>query len=78
MKEYHIIKVYGIDLLVVISSVKALATGICLIILTVFTYIIESTFENKDFTYLIIFPLFGVFNFLDVILGFFEDDEPFN
>ncbi len=38
----------------------------------------ESTLEEKDFAYLIIFPVFGIFNFIGVILSFFEDNEPFD
>ena len=78
LKEYHLIKVFGIDILVDISGVVSLTTGVCVIILTIFTYVIESTLEQKDLAYLVIFPMFGLFNFLGVILGFFEDDEPFN
>ena len=78
LKEYHIIKLFGIDLLVDLSGVVSLTTGICVIILTIFTFIIESTLEQKDIAYLIIFPSFGLFNFLGVVLGFFEDDEPFD
>ena len=78
LKEYHLIKIFGIDILVDITGVISLTTGICVIILTIFTYVIESTIAEKDLAYLIIFPLFGLFNFLGVVLGFFEDDEPFN
>ena len=78
LKEYHIIKLFGIDLLVDLSGVVSLTTGICVIILTIFTFIIESSLEQKDIAYLIIFPAFGVFNFLGVVLGFFENDEPFD
>ena len=78
LKEYHLIKVFGIDILVDISGVVSLTTGVCVIILTIFTYVIESTLEQKDLAYLVIFPIFGLFNFLGVILGFFEYDEPFN
>ena len=78
LKEYHLIKVFGIDILVDLSGVVSLTTGICVIILTIFTYIIESTVAEKDLAYLIIFPMFGLFNFFGVVLGFFEDDQPFD
>ena len=78
LKEYHLIKVFGIDILVDLSGVVALTTGICVITLTIFTYIIESTLAEKDLAYLIIFPVFGIFNFFGVVLGFFEDNEPFD
>jgi hypothetical protein len=78
LKEYHLIKVFGIDLLVDLSGVVSLTTGFCVIILTIFTYIMEITLEEKDFAYLIIFPIFGLFNFIGVVLGFFEDNEPFD
>ena len=78
LREYHLIKVFGIDILVDLSGVVSLTLGICVITLTIVTYIIESTVEEKDLAYLIIFPAFGIFNFLGVILGFFEDSEPFD
>ena len=78
LREYHVIKIFGIDVLVDISGVLTLTTGICVIILTILTYIIESTLEQKDVAYLIIFPAFGVFNFMGVVLGFFENDQPFD
>ena len=78
MKEFHLIKVFGIDILVDITGVVSLTTGICVIILTIFTYLIEISIEQKDLAYLIIFPAFGIFNFLGVVLGFFEDEEPFD
>lgn len=78
MKDFHLIKVFGIDILVDITGVVALTTGIIVILLTIFTYIIEISVAQKDIAYLIIFPAFGIFNFLGVILGFFEDEEPFN
>ena len=78
LKEYHLIKVFGIDIMVDLSGVVSLTTGICVITLTIFTYIIESTLEQKDVAYLIIFPAFGVFNFMGVVLGFFENDQPFD
>ena len=78
LREYHLIKIFGIDILVDLSGVATLTTGICVIILTIFTYIIESTIEQKDLAYLVIFPAFGLFNFFGVVLGFFEGDEPFD
>ena len=78
MKEFHLIKVFGIDILVDITGVVSLTTGICVIILTIFTYLIEISIAQKDLAYLIIFPAFGIFNFLGVVLGFFEDEEPFD
>ena len=78
MKEFHLIKVFGIDILVDITGVVSLTTGICVIILTIFTYLIEISITQKDLAYLIIFPAFGIFNFLGVVLGFFEDEEPFD
>ena len=55
-----------------------LFTGIVVIILTFITYIIETELQDKDTAYLFIFPVFGIFNFMGVILGLFEEDVPFN
>ena len=78
MNSFHLIKVFGIDILVDITGVLALTTGIIVIILTIFTYMIEIAVPQKDLAYLVIFPSFGIFNFLGVVLGFFEDEEPFD
>jgi len=78
LKEYHLIKIFGIDIMVDLSGVVSLTTGICVIALTIFTYIIERTLEQKDLAYLIIFPIFGIINFLGLILGFFESEESFD
>ena len=78
LMEYHLIKVFGIDIMVDLSGIISLTTGICVISLTIFTYIIESSLKEKDLAYLIIFPVFGLCNFLGLILGFFEEDEPFD
>ena len=78
MNSFHLIKVFGIDILVDITGVLALTTGIIVIVLTIFTYMIEIAVPQKDLAYLVIFPSFGIFNFLGVVLGFFEDEEPFD
>ena len=78
LRDYHLIKVFGLDILADITGVVALTTGIIVIVLTVFTYLIEAMVPQKDLAYLVIFPSFGVFNFIGVILGFFEDNEPFD
>ena len=78
LKQYHFLKVYGIDILADLSGFIQLNIGICVIILTILTYFIQSKFEDKDSAYLIIFPSFGIFNFFGLILGFFEDDTPFD
>jgi len=78
LNEYHLIKVFGLDILVDLSGVVSLTTGICIIILTIFTYIIEISVAEKDLVYLIIYPIFGLINFIGVILGIFENNEPFD
>ncbi len=35
-KEYHLLKVFGIDILVDLSGVVSLTTGVCVILLTIF------------------------------------------
>ena len=71
-------KVFGTEIYIDLSGVVCLFTGICVIILTIVTYFIETVMEDKDTAYLIVFPVFGVFNFIGVILGFFEEDDPFD
>ena len=78
LKDYHLMKVFGTDIYIDLSGIVCLFTGICVIILTFVTYWVEEFLTDKDTAYLIMFPIFGGFNFLGVILGFFEVDEPFN
>ena len=78
LKDYHLMKVFGTEIYIDLSGVVCLFTGICVIILTIVTYFIETVMEDKDTAYLIVFPVFGVFNFIGVILGFFEEDDPFD
>ena len=68
----------NIDILVDLSGVISLTTGICIILLTIFTYLIEISIAEKDLVYLIIYPVFGLINFIGVVLGIFEDNEPFD
>ena len=78
LKDCHLMKVFGTDIYIDLSGAVCLTTGICTIILTSITYFIEKILGDKDTAYLIIFPVFGLFNFCGVILGFFEDEEPFD
>ena len=84
LKDYHLMKVFGTDIYVDLSGIVTFFTGIVVIILTFITYNVEKTFEseedenNKDIAYWIMFVMFGAFNGMGVILGFFEEDEPFN
>ena len=78
INEYHLIKTFGIDILVDLSGVISLTTGICIILLTIFTYLIEIAIAEKDLVYLIIYPVFGLINFIGVVLGIFENNEPFD
>ena len=78
INEYHLIKTFGIDILVDLSGVISLTTGICIILLTIFTYLIEISIAEKDLVYLIIYPVFGLINSIGVVLGIFEDNEPFD
>ena len=78
INEYHLIKTFGLDILVDLSGVISLTTGICIILLTIFTYLIEISIAEKDLVYLIIYPVFGLINFIGVVLGIFENNEPFD
>ena len=84
LKDYHLMKVFGTDIYVDLSGIVTFFTGIVVIILTFITYNVEKTFESeedenrKDIAYWIMFVMFGAFNGMGVILGFFEEDEPFN
>ena len=78
LKDYHLMKVFGTEIYIDLSGVVCLFTGIVVIILTFITYIIETELQDKDTAYFYIFPVFGIFNFMGVVLGLFEKDVPFN
>ena len=71
-------KVFGTEIYIDLSGVVNLTVGIVVIILTALIYFIEMILDDKDMAYLIIFPVFGIINFISVILGFFLDNTPFD
>ena len=78
LKDYHIMKVFGTDIYTDLSGFVCLLTGIVVIILTFITFLVVDNLTNKDTAYWIMFTIFGAFNGFGVILGFFEEDEPFD
>ena len=78
LKDYHLMKVFGTEIYIDLSGYVYLTVGIVVIILTAMIYSIETFIEDKDFAYLVIFPVFGVINFIGVVLGFFIDNKPFD
>ena len=78
LKDYHLMKVFGTEIYIDLSGYVYLTVGIVVIILTAMIYSIETFIEDKDFAYLVIFPVFGIINFISVILGFFLDNTPFD
>ena len=78
LKDFHLMKVFGTEIYIDLSGVVNLTVGISVIFLTALIYFIEMILEDKDTAYLIIFPVFGLVNFIAVILGFFLDNEPFD
>jgi hypothetical protein len=76
LKDYHLMKVFGTEIYIDLSGVINLTAGIFVILLTVMVYFIETLVEDKDMAYSIIFPVFGLVNFIGVILGYFLDNKP--
>jgi uncharacterized membrane protein len=76
LKDYHLMKVFGTEIYIDLSGVINLTAGIFVIFLTVMVYFIETLVEDKDTAYSIIFPVFGLVNFIGVILGYFLDNKP--
>ena len=78
LKDYHLMKVFGTDIYIDLTGVVNLSNGIIIIILTALVYFVEEIIEDKDSAYAVMFPLFGLVNFISVILGYFLDNEPFD
>ena len=80
LKDYHLMKVFGTDIYIDLSGFVCLLTGIVVIILTFITFWVEEYMgeERKDTAYWIMFTIFGAINGVGVILGFFEEDDPFD
>ena len=79
LKDYHLMKVFGTDIYIDLSGFVCLMTGIVVIILTFITFWVEEYMgeARKDVAYWIMFTIFGGINGIGVIMGFFEEDEPF-
>ena len=76
LRDYHLMKVFGQEIYIDLSGVINLTSGIFVIILSAIVYFIETFVEDKDLAYTTIFPVFGVINFVGVILGYFLDNNP--
>ena len=78
LKDYHLMKVFGTEIYIDLSGVINLTAGIFVIILSAMVFFIETLVEDKDMAYSTIFPIFGIVNFIGVILGYFLDNKPFD
>jgi hypothetical protein len=78
LKDYHLMKVFGTEIYVDLSGFVTFFTGIVVLILTFITYYVEESLANNDTGYWIMFSVFGAINGVGVILGFFEEDNPFD
>jgi len=78
IKDCYLMKVYGKDIYIELSSFVSLLVAFSITILTPITFFIISKFENKDQAYWILFISFGSMSLIGLILNCFLKETPIN
>ena len=76
VKDCFLMKVFGKDIYIELSSYVSLLVAFSVNLLTPATYFILSRLEDKDKAYWILFIFFGSLNFMGLILNFFIKEDP--
>ena len=76
VKDYFLMKVYGKDIYIELSSYVSLLVAFSVNILTPSTYFILSKLEDKNKACWILFISFGTLNLFGLILNFFIKETP--
>ena len=71
IKDFYLMKVFGKDIYIELSSFVSLMDALAINILSPLTYFILSKFDNKDKAYWILFISFGSLNLIGLILNLF-------
>ena len=76
IKDCYLLKVYGKDIYIELSSFVSLLVAFSITLLTPITFFILSLFEDKNKAYWILFISFGTLNFIGLILNCFLKETP--
>ena len=77
LNEPHYMKVFGMKHFIEIAGIVGLASVIMGPIISIFAFIIEKYFkDNLDTAYKFMFLSGASLNIVDVVLSFFESDDP--
>ena len=75
----HIMKVYGIENFIEIGGIIRSSGGICEILIIILAFFLENNYSgNKNFAFILMYIISGIFNLISLILGLFESDDKFN
>ena len=71
-------KVFGSDIYIELMGINTCISNTVVLALSPISYYIETSVEEKGRAFWILFSIFGTFNLIAFILGFFVKTDPFN
>lgn len=78
VKDYHLIRVYGVDLYVVLIGLINFFSSIVVLSLTPLSFSFEKSDKTSKVPYWIMFIIFGTFSAIGFALSFFIKDDSFD
>ena len=78
IKDYYLIKVFGVDVYIELMGYINFLAAVVVISLTPLSYSLEHNPGTKDAAYWILFSFFGVLNLIGLILSFYINENPFD
>ncbi len=76
VKDCYLMKVFGNDIYIELSGYVSFLVAFTINLLTPITYFVQSTMEEKEVAYWILFVSFGILNLVGLILNFFIKETP--
>ena len=78
IKDYYLIKVFGVDVYIELMGYINFLAAVVVISLTPLSYSLQHNPGTKDAAYWILFSFFGVLNLIGLILSFYINENPFD
>ena len=76
VKDCYLMQVFGKDIYIELSGFVSFFVALTVNIITPITFLVISSFENKEKAYWILFLSFGSLNLIGTILNCFLDESP--
>ena len=76
VKDCYLMKVFGNDIYIELSGYVSFLVAFTVNLLTPITYLVQSSLEQKEVGYWILFVTFGVLNLIGLILNIFLKETP--